>query len=64
MGGGTTAAHSGGYAPRRPLESALHRGVCEGLPLFLAQAEEHGGVPGFVIRAVQRFIACGDLTRG
>jgi len=57
-------AKGGGYAPRRPLESALHRGVSEGLPLFVAQAEEHGGVPSFVLRAVQRFLACGDLSRG
>ena len=57
-------ADGGGYAPRRPLESALHQGVSEGLPLFLAQAEEHGGVPGFVLRAMQRFLACGDLSRG
>ena len=64
MGGGSAAADSSGYAPRRPLESALHWGVSEGLPLFLAQAEEHGGVPGFVLRAVQRYVACGDLSRG
>ncbi len=54
MGGGSAAADRSGYAPRRPLESALHWGVSEGLPFFLAQAEEHGGVPGFVLRAVQR----------
>ena len=63
-GGGTATAKSGGYEPRRPLESALHWAVSEGLPLFLAQAEEHGGVPSFVLRAVQRYIACGDLSRG
>jgi len=57
-------AKGAGYAPRRPLESALHRGVSEGLPLLVAQAEEHGGVPGFVLRAVQRYLTCGDLSRG
>ena len=62
--GGLASSGAKGYAPRRPLETALHRGVSEGLPLFLAQAEEHGGVPGFVLRAVQRFLACGDLSRG
>ncbi len=64
MGGVLVSSGAKGYAPRRPLETALHRGVSEGLPLFLAQAEEHGGVPGFVLRAVQRFLACGDLSRG
>ena len=64
MGGGTAAAKIDGYAPRRPLESALHWGVSEGLPLFLAQAQAHGGVPDFVLRALQRYVACGDLSRG
>lgn len=64
MGGGTAEAKCDGYAPRRPLETALHRGVSEGLPLFLAQAGEHGGVPAFVTRAVQRYLGCGDLSRG
>ena len=41
------AATGGRYAPRRPLESALHRGVSEGLTLFVAQAEEHEGVPTY-----------------
>jgi hypothetical protein len=38
--------------------------VSEGLPLFLAQAQAHGGVPDFVLRALQRYVVCGDLSRG
>ena len=64
VGGDSAAALVKGYVPRRPLDSALHWAVREGLPLFLAQAQEHGGVPDFVLRAVQRYIACGDLSAG
>jgi len=38
--------------------------VSEGLPSFLAQGEEQGGVPRFVVRAMQRYLGCGDFSRG
>lgn len=67
MGGGgegTAAGKCGNYTPRQPLATVLHRAVSDGLPVFLAQSEAHGGVPRFVTRALHRYLACGDLSRG
>ena len=53
-----------GYARRRPEESDLHRIVKAWLPRFLEQSESAGGLPAFVIRALESYLECGVLKHG
>ena len=52
------------YARRDPRQTVLYRLVEQQLPVFLEQAREHGGVPGFVEDAFRDFLSCGILTHG
>jgi hypothetical protein len=42
----------------------LHRAVREGLPAFLAEADLLGGLPRFIVKELNAFVRCGDLSRG
>jgi hypothetical protein len=55
---------SDAYARRDPRQTVLFQVVERHLPSFLAQAREHGGVPGFVEDAFQEFLRCGLLEYG
>jgi hypothetical protein len=52
------------YARRRPEETLLHALVREHWPLFLARAEEAGGLPRFVVREFEEYLRCGLLEHG
>jgi hypothetical protein len=52
------------YVPRAPAATALHWAVRTGLPDFLAQAEALGGVPRFILKELNAFRRCGDLSQG
>lgn len=53
-----------GYEPHRPEETVLHRTVSRHWPAFLERAEEHGGLPRFVVREVEEYLRCGLLEHG
>ncbi|MCC6214455.1 MAG: transposase [Polyangiaceae bacterium] len=57
---------SGGraYERHRPEETVLHRTVARHFPAFLERAEEHGGLPQFVVREVEEYLRCGLLEHG
>ena len=42
----------------------LHRVVRAHWPAFLERAEEAGGLPKFVVREFEQYLACGLLERG
>jgi hypothetical protein len=52
------------YTRRDPRNSALFQVVERTLPAFLAQASEHGGVPGFVEDAFKDLLTCGVMEHG
>ena len=54
----------GGYVPRRPHQTVLHRAVREGMREFLEEADGQGGLPAFVVKELNAFLRCGDLTLG
>jgi len=53
-----------GYARRWPEETVLYRVVQTHWPMFLEQAEEHGGLPRFVVREFEVYLKCGLLEHG
>jgi hypothetical protein len=57
---------SGGraYERHRPEETVLYRTVERHWPAFRERAEEHGGLPRFVVREVEEYLRCGLLERG
>ena len=52
------------YTPREPQQTVLYRVLEQHLPAFLEQAQEYGGVPGFVAEALQNYLSCGVLAHG
>ena len=54
----------GGYAPRRPEDTVLHRTLAAHWPAFMAKAEEHGGLPAFVVREFEDYLECGRYEHG
>jgi hypothetical protein len=65
-----TASHSPGtavrYERRRPEDTVLFDAVSVHLAEFLAFARERSGaaLPKYVVREFERYLACGDLSRG
>jgi hypothetical protein len=57
-------AATAGYERRRPEQTLLYRTVAEHWRAFLSQADEHGGLPKFVVREVEDYLDCGILERG
>jgi hypothetical protein len=61
------AAHralSGGYLRHRPEQTVLHRTLAAHWPEFVERAEEHGGLPRFVVKEVDAYLRCGLLEQG
>ena len=54
----------GGYRPRAPEKTALHRAVREGWPEVERQASERGGLPKRVKEQVRGYLECGVLRYG
>jgi hypothetical protein len=54
------------YVPRRPQDTALHRLVREHLATFLEHARTTyaAPLPRYVVEAFERYLACGDFSRG
>jgi len=59
-----SAARLDGYERRRPEHTLLYQLVETHWPRFLERAEEHGGLPGFVIRDFEEYLRCGILEHG
>jgi hypothetical protein len=57
-------ARADGYERRRPEETQLFQLVHEHWPVFRERAEEHGGLPGFVVRDFEEYLRCGVLEHG
>jgi len=53
-----------GYERRRPEETDLHRILSAWLPPFLERAETAGGLPAFVVDALESYLECGVLEHG
>jgi hypothetical protein len=53
-----------GYTRRQPEETLLHRTLSKHWPAFVRRAEEHGGLPDFVVREVEDYLTCGILEHG
>jgi len=53
-----------GYARRTPEDTLLYQVVRQHWPEFLRRAEEEGGLPRFVVREFEEYLACGILERG
>jgi hypothetical protein len=54
------------YTPRRPHDTVLHRLVREHLATFLEHAETAyvAPLPRYVLEAFERYLACGDFSKG
>jgi len=52
------------YVPKGRGPTALQRAVREGLPAFLAEADEWGGLPTSLVREFVAATTCGDVSRG
>ncbi len=54
------------YAPRRPHDTVLHRLVREHLATFIEHAKTTyaAPLPRYVVNAFERYLACGDFSRG
>ena len=61
---GPQAGRPDGYARRRPEETLLYQVVRDHWPEFLRRSEERGGLPRFVVREVEEYLACGIIERG
>ena len=53
-----------GYARHRPEETALYRIVAEHWASFVAEVEEHGSLPKFVVSEFEAYLRCGRLEHG
>lgn len=42
----------------------LYQTVAEHWPAFLERAEEHGGLPRFVVKEFEEYLTCGRLEHG
>jgi hypothetical protein len=63
VGGGGGQRGCSTYAPRA-LATPLHWAVTQGLPDFMAAAEEKGGLPPYILKEFNAYLACGDKSRG
>ena len=58
-------SHAPSYRRREPHQTVLYRAVQKHHRAFLAACDEADKpVPKFVVREFERYLACGDLTRG
>ena len=59
-------AASTSYTPRKPHDTALYRIVREHLATFVAHTEATyaAPLPRYVVDAFDRYLACGDFSRG
>jgi hypothetical protein len=59
-------ASAGAYRPRRPQDTLLHRVVREHFRTFLAHTDRIYArpLPPYVVLEFEKYLACGDLTRG
>ncbi|GMV13973.1 MAG: hypothetical protein AMXMBFR56_21970 [Polyangiaceae bacterium] len=48
----------------RPESTVLYQTVAEHWPAFLERAEEHGGLPRFVVKEFEEYLRCGRLEHG
>ena len=57
---------SSAYTPRRPHDTVLHRLVREHYATFVAHTETTyaAPLPRYVTDAFERYLACGDFSRG
>ena len=53
-----------GYERRCPEQTLLYQTVARHWQSFMEQADEHGGLPKFVVREVEDYLDCGILSRG
>ena len=60
----SATSRSDGYERRRPEQTLLYQLIEEHWPHFLERAEEHGGLPGFVVREFDEYLRCGILEHG
>jgi len=57
---------AGAYRPRRPQDTLLHRVVREHFRTFVAQTGRIYArpLPRYVVLEFEKYLGCGDLTRG
>ncbi|MBK7583359.1 MAG: transposase zinc-binding domain-containing protein [Myxococcales bacterium] len=48
----------------RPESTLLYQTVAEHWPAFLERADEHGGLPRFVVKEFEAYLRCGQLEHG
>jgi hypothetical protein len=48
----------------RPESTVLYQTVAEHWPAFLERAEQHGGLPRFVVKEFEEYLRCGRLEHG
>ena len=53
-----------GHPERRPERTLLHRTLSAHWPRFKRRADEHGGLPEFVVREFEDYLDCGRYERG
>jgi len=53
-----------GYVRRQPEQTLLHQTLSKYWPAFVRRADEHGGLPEFVVREVEDYLTCGILEHG
>lgn len=60
------AAKAAEYVPRKPQDTVLHRLVREHYATFVAHTEATyaAPLPRYVVNAFERYLACGDFSRG
>ena len=51
-----------GYARRRPEETVLYQTIAAHWPGFRERMEEQGGLPRFVVKEFEQYLACGILV--
>ena len=61
---GACVGQADGYERHRPEQTVLYEVVQEHFETFRARADEHGGLPKFVVREFEEFLRCGVLSHG
>jgi hypothetical protein len=54
----------GDYSRREPERTVLHRTLSAHFAQFRERADEHGGLPKFLVREVEAYLRCGILEYG
>jgi len=58
------AVHAESYQRREPEHTTLYRVLSQHWPAFMEHTEQAGGLPDFVKRDIEGYLACGQLERG